>query len=63
VLNLLDLKNSLDFNSVYSIVQEKIALKLWSIDFAKGYLSCYLTLLKDLTDDNYNVYAKLIDDL
>ena len=52
-----------DFATYYTIAKNKIRLKLWSIDYAKGYLYCYLNNVLEVTKDNYNEYAKLIDEL
>lgn len=52
-----------DFATYYKIAEKKIRLKLWSVDYAKGYLSCYLNNVLEVTDDDYNEYAKLIDEL
>lgn len=52
-----------DFATYYKTAENKVRLKLWSVDYAKGYLSCYLNHVLEVTDDDYNEYAKLIDEL
>lgn len=52
-----------DFATYYKIAKKKVALKLWSIEYAKGWLSCYLDMVLEVSEDNYNEYAKLIDEL
>lgn len=52
-----------DFATYYLIAKEKIRLKLWSREYAQGWLSCYLNMVLDASDDDYNEYAKLIDEL
>lgn len=53
----------IDFNTLYKNAKKKVELKLWSVDYAKGYLSFYLNNIADVADDEYNEYVKLIDDL
>lgn len=53
-----------DFALYYKIAKKKIDLKLWSVEYAKGYLGSYLDhVLTDVSNDTYNEYSKLIDDL
>lgn len=52
-----------DFKECYTIAKNKIKLKLWSVDYARGYLSCYLNNVLTVNDYEYNEYAKLIDEL
>lgn len=52
-----------DFATYYSIANNKIKLKLWTVEYAKGFLHCYIGHVLKLSDDDYNEYAKLIDDL
>ena len=52
-----------DFATYYLIAKKKIELKLWTIDYAKGYLYCYLNNVLNESEDNYNQYSKLIDEL
>ena len=52
-----------DFATFYLIAKNKIKLKLWSVDYAKGFLHCYIEHVLDLSNDGYNEYAKMIDDL
>lgn len=52
-----------DFATYYLIAKKKVALKLWSVEYAKGWLSCYLEMvLVNTDDDNYNMYAQLINE-
>ena len=52
-----------DFETYYLIAKEKIRLKLWRVEYAQGWLSCYLDMILETSDDNYNEYAKLINAL
>ena len=53
-----------NFEFYYTLAKKKIGLHLWSVDYAKGYMFCYLNnVLVNLSDDKYDEYAKLIDDL
>lgn len=52
-----------DFATYYKVAKKKIKLKLWSVEYAKGWLSCYLGMVLEVSEDNYNEYAKLIDEL
>lgn len=52
-----------DFATYYKIAENKIKLKLWTVEYAKGYLYCYINNVLDLTEEDFNEYAKLIDDL
>jgi hypothetical protein len=52
-----------DFATYYLIAKHKIKLKLWTIEYAKGFLHCYIDHVLNLSDDDYNEYAKMIDDL
>ena len=52
-----------DFATYYSIAKNKIKLKLRTVEYAKGFLHCYIDHVLKLSDDDYNEYAKLIDDL
>ena len=52
-----------DFRTYYILAKNKIKLKLWSIEYAKGFLYCYLDYVLKTSDDDYNECAKLIDDL
>lgn len=53
-----------NFEFYYILVKKKIELHLWSVDYAKGYMYCYLNnILVYLSYDKYDEYAKLIDDL
>ena len=52
-----------DFATYYLIAKNKIRLKLWSVDYAKGYLSCYLNNVLTVNEFKYDEYAKLIDEL
>lgn len=52
-----------DFATYYLIAKNKIELNLWPIEYAKGFLFCFLDYVLDVSEDNYNEYAKLIDDL
>ena len=53
-----------DFATYYLIAKKKVSLKLWSVEYAKGWLYCYLDMvLLDTSDDSYNMYAQLIDEL
>lgn len=52
-----------DFGTYYLIAKNKVDLKLWSVDYAKGFLHCYIDHVLNLSDDDYNEYAKMIDAL
>ena len=53
-----------DFATYYKIAKKKIALKSWSVEYAKGWLYCYLDMvLLDTSEENYNTYSSLIDNL
>lgn len=51
------------FDKYYEIAKNKVRLKLWTLDFAKGYLSCLVNELNNYQDDEYNNYATKINDL
>lgn len=51
-----------NFSIQYEMFKKKIEMKLCSVDYAKGYLYCLIdTKIKD--DDQYDEYARLIDDI
>ena len=52
-----------DFNLCLQKAKEKIALKLWNTDFAKGYLSCIIDEILNISDDAYDECANKIDEL
>lgn len=52
-------------DNIIKTTKEKIKLKLWTIDYAKGY--CYAMLAeklyhKNITNEEYDKYSKIIDD-
>ncbi|MBQ8218361.1 MAG: hypothetical protein IJZ79_03555 [Bacilli bacterium] len=51
------------FNDAFNKAENKIRLKLWSREYAKGYLYCYLNEVLNVSDDEYDEYSKLIDEL
>ena len=53
----------LDFGLYYKNAKKKIASKLWSVEYAKGYLYFFINNVADITDEQYNEYSKLIDEL
>ena len=55
--------NKKSFEDIYKIATFKVTSKMWSVDYAKGYLSCYLNNVAIVSDDQYNEFAKMIDDL
>lgn len=52
-----------DFATYYLIAKNKIKLKLWSVEYARGHLSCYLKNVLTVNEFEYDEYAKLIDEL
>ena len=53
----------LDFGFYYEIAKKKIKLKLWSAEYSKGYLYFFLNNVADVTEEQYNEYSKMIDEL
>ena len=53
----------MDFGLYYEITKKKIKLKLWSAEYAKGYLYFCLNNVADVTEEQYNEYSKMIDEL
>lgn len=51
------------FDSQYIIAKKKIELRLWTVEYAKGYLYCYLGNVLEVNDFLYDEYSKLIDEL
>lgn len=52
-----------DFGTYYLIAKNKVDLKLWSVDYAKGFLHCYIDHVLELSDFLYDEYSKMIDDM
>lgn len=53
----------MDFYAYYETAKKKIKLKLWSVEFAKGYLSCLLDNIAKMTDEQYDECSNMIDEL
>lgn len=53
----------MDFYVYYETAKKKIKLKLWSVEFAKGYLSCLLDNIAKMTDEQYDECSNMIDEL
>lgn len=53
----------MDFGFYYEIAKKKIKLKLWSAEYSKGYLYFFLNNVADVTEEQYNEYSKMIDEL
>lgn len=53
----------MDFGVYYKMAKKKIESKLWSVEYAKGYLYFFINNVADITDNQYNEYSKLIDEL
>ena len=52
-----------DFGTYYSIAKNKIKLKLWTVEYAKGFLHCYIDCVLELSDFLYDEYSRMIDEL
>jgi hypothetical protein len=51
------------FYLYFEMAQAKIKIKLWTVEYAKGYMSCVINEVMNLKDDEYDEYSKLIDEL
>lgn len=57
------MKKDSEFYRQYTTARQKIKLKLWDAEYAKGYLYCYLENVLEVNDSEYDEYSNLIDDM
>lgn len=53
----------MDFEAWYKHAKKKVKLNLWTPEYAKGYLYFFLNNVAEITENEYEEYAKMIDEI
>ena len=53
----------MDFEAWYKHAKKKVKLNLWTPEYAKGYIYFFLNNVAEITENEYEEYAKMIDEI